>query len=496
MFSVQGQPMIPLEEGQFYQHLGTPTGVQIQGTPEDTIFGILKDAERLDDSLLAPWQKIDALNTFLIPRINFTLRGSAVTKVPLNKADKTIRHLVQKWMYLPTRAATDIIYISNRQGGANIPRMGDLCDVASITHAFRLLTCLDPRVRTVAENALRDTTRRRIGRAPTAQDLVTYLSGSLEGEFGRDGGDLSSFWSRARNASRRLGKRIGCRWVWSEERRELGILIPRIATEGHTIVTPSTRTLLERLLKNTIRHQYAEALRKKPDQGKVFDVTSCWGACNHFLRAGNFTRFADWRFIHRACLNCVPLNGAVCHGICDKRCRRCGYPLETLPHVLCGCMVHSAAWQCRHNAIQDRLVKALPPTLGSVTVDSSIPGTDSLLRPDIVMTNEWSKKVLIVDITVPFENRMVAFCDAQAKKLQKYAPLADTLRSRGYLVEVHALLVGALGVWDPLNDVLEACEVSRYYARMMRRLMVSDAIRWSRDIYIEHITGHRQYSDR
>ncbi|KAG5900201.1 hypothetical protein JTB14_008084 [Gonioctena quinquepunctata] len=35
-------------------------------------------------------------------------------------------------------------------------------------------------------------------------DLARHLSGDLTEEFGRDGGDISSLWSRARNATRRL----------------------------------------------------------------------------------------------------------------------------------------------------------------------------------------------------------------------------------------------------------------------------------------------------
>ncbi|XP_075770148.1 uncharacterized protein T26G10.4-like [Pelodiscus sinensis] len=487
--------MACLQEGQFYQHLGTPTGIRVETTPTDTLHKILRDAELLDRSLLAPWQKIDATHTFLIPRISFTLRDSAVAKVPLNKADSAIRVLVQKWLYLPQRACTDIVYVPHRQGGANVPRLGDLCDVACITHAFRLLTCPDVSARTIAENALRGVVRRRIARDPTAADIATYLSGSLEGDFRRDGGDLSSLWSRARNATRRLGKRIGCRWVWSEARTELSVMLPRITAQGYTTVTPAARALLERLLKGTIRRHYTDALAKRPDQGKVFEVTSKQEASNHFLRAGNFTCFADWRFIHRARLNCVPLNGAIRHGTRDTRCRRCGYPLETLPHVLCGCTTHSEAWRRRHNAIQNRLVKALPPALGAVTVDSPIPGTNSRLRPDIVVTDEQAKTILLIDVTVPFENRMTAFRVAREKKLSKYSQLADNLQSRGYSVAVHALLVGALGAWDPENDaVLEACEVGPCYTGLMRRLMVSDAIRWSRDIYTEHITGHCQYN--
>ncbi|GFU79296.1 hypothetical protein TNCV_2138191 [Trichonephila clavipes] len=32
------------------------------------------------------------------------------------------------------------------------------------------------------------------------------------------------------------------------------------------------------------------------------------------------------------------------------------------------------------------------------------------------------------------------------------------------------------------------------YLRLLRKLCVSDCIRWSRDIYIQHLTGVQQYS--
>ncbi|XP_043377449.1 uncharacterized protein T26G10.4-like [Chelonia mydas] len=486
--------MTSLEEGEVYQHLGTPTGVRVRQTPEDTIVEILRYAAQTDSSLLAPWQKINALNTFLIPRISFVLRGSSVAKVHLNKADSTIRQLVRKWLDLPQRASTDIFYNCHRQGGANVPRMGDLCDVAVITHTFRLLTCPDPTVRSIVEEAIRDVVRKCTSRAPSEQDIDTYLSGFLEAEFGRKGGDLSSLWSRTCNASRRLGKRISCRWKWCKEHQELGILVRCIKTLEHTIVTPTARTLLERTLKDAIRCHYAEKLKRKPDQDKVFQVSSKWDASNHFLSGGKFTRFADWWFIHRARLNCIPLNGAICHGNRDKRCRKCGYAKETLPHVLCGCKHHSGVWCHRHNAIQNRLVKAIPPSLGKITINSAIPGTDSQLRPNIIVTNAEKKRVLMVDITVPFENRSPAFHEARAWKVLTYTPLANTLRAQGYKVQIHAVVVGALSAWDPHNEpVLRTCGVGRRYARLMRQLMVSDTIRWSRDIYTEHITGHHQY---
>ncbi|CAM5097670.1 unnamed protein product [Natator depressus] len=495
-FQIQGEPVIPLAEGQPYQHLRTPTGFHVRQTPEDTIQEILQDATKIDSFLLAPWQKKNALNTFLIPHISFVLRGSAVGKVPLNRADKIVRQLVKKWLFLPQRASNELVYFAHRHGGANVSRMGDLCDIAVITHAFHLLTCPDAMVRNVAANALHDMTKKRIGRAPSNQDIATFLNGSLDGEFRWDGRNIASLWSHARNATHRLGKRIGCCWDWCEEHQELGVLVPQIRSDDNTIITPSTRGMLERTLKAAIHSLYMETLKRKPDQGKAFELTSKWDASNHFLTGGGFTHFTDWRFIHRARLNCVPLNGAACHRNRDKHCRKCGYSNETLPHILCSCKPHSRAWQLHHNAIQNRLMKAIALHLGEVAVNCAIPRTENQLQPDVVITNEAQKKIILINITVSFENRTPAFHEAQARKLEKYAPLAYTLRTKGYKVQMDALIVGALSAWDPCNEcVLQTCGIGQRYAWLMRCLMVSDTIRWSRDIYIEHITGHQQYQE-
>ncbi|CAH1169636.1 unnamed protein product [Phaedon cochleariae] len=157
--------------------------------------------------------------------------------------------------------------------------------------------------------------------------------------------------------------------------------------------------------------------------------------------------------------------------------------------------MHSAAWQHRHNGIQDRFVKALPARLGTVHVNRRVPHSTSNLRPDIVVVNEDESRVIIVDVTVPFENEPQALLQARETKKAKYAGIAEELRTQGYEATVDALIVGALGSWDQNNEpVLRLCGISQRYAKLMRLLMCSDTIRWSRDIYVEHLTGTRQYA--
>uniref|UniRef100_A0A1B6CMU0 Reverse transcriptase domain-containing protein n=1 Tax=Clastoptera arizonana TaxID=38151 RepID=A0A1B6CMU0_9HEMI len=156
--------------------------------------------------------------------------------------------------------------------------------------------------------------------------------------------------------------------------------------------------------------------------------------------------------------------------------------------------MHSVGWQGRHDAVLGRLSRAIPRAVGDVRVNQTCPRVVSDLQPDLVVINEDERTVRIVDVAVPFENRSLALVEAGNHKVNKYASLAEKYREKGYEVSLDAFILGALGSWDRANEgVLKHLRVSPRYARVLRRLMVSDVIRWSRDIYVTHVTGHQQW---
>jgi hypothetical protein len=150
-----------------------------------------------------------------------------------------------------------------------------------------------------------------------------------------------------------------------------------------------------------------------------------------------------------------------------------------------------------HNAIQERLVRAFNASASTtVRINQSVPGLDGSLRPDFVAVNDTCKTVAIIDVTMPLKNRYAAFQAAREEKQKKYAPLAEHYNRLGYSVFHDAFIVGALGGWDPANErIINQLKLGHSYCQLMRKLMVSDAIRWSRDIYIKHLSGIRQYRD-
>lgn len=494
-FTIQNAEMRPLGEGESYDHLGIPTGIKNNQTPLEEISRLINDVRAVDLSLLAPWQKLDAVASFLLPRLDFCFGGSHVEKGPLQELDKVVKRAAKGWLNLPQRASAELVYLPPREGGGGLLPLADLADALTVAHVFKLLTSKDNTVSALAWESLRETVTRRLLRQPNEDDIMRYLSGDTTGEFQRASGDTSSLWSRARNAARRMQEKLQLKWEWSGERREISLGCRGVG--GRTVRVPSSaRGQVVGRLRAAVTSWYRGRLLAKPDQGKAFEVFSRCRESNHFMRDGRNTRFADWRFIHRARLGVLPLNGTRrWDGSGDKRCRRCG-EVETIPHVLNHCGPHSAARQSRHNAIVDRLVRA-NRTPGTVSVNRTVEGVHQLwsgLKPDIVIRNDRDHKIVIIDVAVPFENRGEAIDWIREEKIQKYLPLAKDLESRGYEVAVEPFVVGALGSWDHRNErAISLLNINKNYSKMMKRLMVSETIRWSRDIYVEHVSGVRQY---
>lgn len=66
--------MKSLTSNDTYHYLGVPTGYQVKATPTGTIADLLEDLRRTDLSHLTPWQKIETVAVFLLPRLDFIMQ--------------------------------------------------------------------------------------------------------------------------------------------------------------------------------------------------------------------------------------------------------------------------------------------------------------------------------------------------------------------------------------------------------------------------------------
>ena len=77
-------------------------GRERRGTMADLAQSMLGTAEKLCTCGLADWQKLDVVNTFVIPKANYHLDSAVLNITWAGQVDAGIRRLVKKAFKLPS----------------------------------------------------------------------------------------------------------------------------------------------------------------------------------------------------------------------------------------------------------------------------------------------------------------------------------------------------------------------------------------------------------
>ena len=464
-FLVQGKSIPSLAKEEHYRYLGVPIGLIPNISEITTLIDTLcEKMKKIRQSLLCPWQKLDAIRTFVQPCLTYALRTTDPTNTSLLAYRKELLATVRSICHLPTRATTHYIFASKQVGGLGLTDPCKENNIQTIVQALKMLSSSDPVVSTIATRELSQTVRFAAQADPTPALSSAFLSNHADRRLESLRSRTGSLWTRTRRAT----KSTPVNFTLSETNP------PSISTANYA--EPILAKDACRFLHNLQRDQEAQALKSLRDQGKVarslqndrFANGSSW------LFTGLNIRFKDWRFVHRARLNVLPTNSVKSTwSDCDPTCRHCEQP-ETLPHLLCHCPTNMTAITERHDRIVDRLTNA-------VQSDSN-----STVRPDIVI--EDNNQVSIIDVCCPFDNGEEALDEAAARKEVKYEHLKNHFEAQGKTCSVYGFAIGALGSWHPGNErVLAALGMTNRYKNLFRKLCVTDVIQGSSDIYRKHL---------
>lgn len=109
---------------------------------------MLPDSNKLEDfielgkeiltSTLAPWQKLDAIKTFIYPSFLFSMRMNLFQKSQWSRLDEELKPLIKKVLNLPVDANKDYLYGDTAKGLFGIPKTADDSDIAKLDTAFKL----------------------------------------------------------------------------------------------------------------------------------------------------------------------------------------------------------------------------------------------------------------------------------------------------------------------------------------------------------------------
>ncbi|GBN27424.1 Retrovirus-related Pol polyprotein from type-2 retrotransposable element R2DM [Araneus ventricosus] len=138
-FRLGSAPPHPILEFDFTKFLGKPVGFNpVQDYTTFNNFGLR--AKKLLASQLSPWQKIDAVKSFLFPALQFVMRTGQFKKEDWALLDDAIRHAVKEVLFLPEHASNEYIYGHTKTGRVGLPVSAEESDLNRVDSAFKLLT--------------------------------------------------------------------------------------------------------------------------------------------------------------------------------------------------------------------------------------------------------------------------------------------------------------------------------------------------------------------
>ena len=277
------------------------------------------DRDKINDSLLAPWQKLDAIRTFVQPCLTFVLRAGEPDKCSLIKYRRKLIEVVRNICKLPSRATQNIIFASVKVGGFGLQDPILEVDIQTIVQAIKMLSSSDPVVANISKAELRQSVHFAARNNPAVSPINDFLPGSTTGNFHPDRirYRTHSLWTRARKACRNLCVKF-----------HVPDYDPRRCKASDACFQ---------------LHRFSQECSSKrllalPDQGKVARALTCdrFGSSSSWIYTGLNLRFSDWQFIHCARLDVVPTQQNINRWADDENplCRVCNTDPETLPHIL------------------------------------------------------------------------------------------------------------------------------------------------------------------
>ena len=459
--NISGEGIRSLDEFDQEKYLGVPIGARLRYRPPTSLINLL---DKTRDSLLAPYQKLEVYRAHLLPSLCHHLASGRCSKETLESLDLECRKFLKSITDLPPQETDAFFYADRSLGGLGTFRLSDEADIWTVARATQLLTSKDPTVSTICRAQLEDTIKRCFSlEAPDPLPLGPYLSGSTDDglyrlRFAKAGLNL---WTLTRRAAKRIGAQID---VSSDYK--ISIIADDVSVRPLKAV---------RGLRTAVRQYWSKKLLDSPHQGRIARGLALDNSKDmaELISCRTVLPIKDWRAVHQARLDILPLRGYPWSCTPSKACRRCGQSPENGFHVLNHCRVSLPLKTKRHNNVQDILVRLLLKSGIAPTTNRAPPG--QRLIPDVQFSIAGTR--VVIDITIPYDTPENLDA-AHNRKTEKYSSMGKVL----------PLVVGSLGSWHPRNnDIRSLLGIDGRSWTSFRRACRISAISGSMDIIRSHV---------
>ena len=146
------------------------------------------------ESRLAEWQKLEAIQWFIRPTLDYTLRTMLPMKKWARDIDNHTRQVIKKAFHLPKTTCTPTLHYAWKSDSLGLLCIVDDLHIVWVSQTFKFLTNKDIYVKSVAVEQLRATVKARARcSAPTPENTLQFLDAWRETPTYQS--DIRSLWS-------------------------------------------------------------------------------------------------------------------------------------------------------------------------------------------------------------------------------------------------------------------------------------------------------------
>ena len=396
----------------------------------------------IDVTLVTRQQKLRLYKEALCPRLLWDI---SITDLPISWVEKNLQTLgtrfLKKWSGLAKCAGTSKLYLPREAGGLQLPSIVTIYKKLKSAKAATLMTSRDPMVRHLAtqETQAEVVSRRQVFK-PFHQVVQTMQ---------KDPG------ATRKQIIHNVKKKID-----AEDAEKHTNHSRSLVRQGQT-----TRQFHG----DRAAELWSSVIPSLPEQIFKFALNSVTDTLPH---NENLYQWAK-------------LPSPTCK-LCPER--------QTLLHTLNGCKpaLELRRYNQRHDSILEIIylfLKQYQPEGARITVDlpeyqysfpQHIVTTDT--RPDIVIWDDTSKAIHLVELTVPFET---GFVEAQERKRTKYQPLLEECQKSGFTASLITIEVGSRGFLntDSFNQLYQLIKSNKSPRTDFEKKIVRTCLICSFDIW-------------
>lgn len=164
-FTIWGQLFLALALKGFYKYLGVRSGAEGGDSAHHVHEELCMKLERLQKASAKPQEKLWAVNSILLPQVQYPLANVACPHTQLRRCDRVVRRFVRTALHLPKDTPLGHLHSATVDGELGVPYLATRIPRQREDHLSRLRASADPAIQPAVDTggkpAADTTTRQR-----------------------------------------------------------------------------------------------------------------------------------------------------------------------------------------------------------------------------------------------------------------------------------------------------------------------------------------------